>query len=276
MTDSKFEKKSERLEIRLSHSKKQAFNQACETQGDTPSGAVRRFIDGYIRRADQDAFKDGLRALGRIGRRKWAPIGAIASLLLIGGYFTGQALRPTPVDGPIVTASTDEFPAINYALFAAYDKNANGVIDLGEIAKNDAHLHRVLNLDGKAGIAPSEFYAKAKMQWSFVKPGTVSTTEDETGNPTATVKQDGDATLVEFDLSDPDNVSIITRKPRKTLTGETDTSGTRFFGLMRYRTTVKTETAELSQRNVHWERGKTRPVLSFSSHNFRERHHSGS
>lgn len=276
MVDKTFEKKSERLEIRLSHSKKQSFNQACESQGDTPSGAVRRFIDGYIRRADQDAFKDGLRALGRIGRRQWVPIGVVASLLLIGGYFTGQALRPSSIDGPIVTASTDEFPPINYALFAVYDKNANGVLDLGEIADNDAHLHRVLNLDGEAGISPAEFYAKAKMQWSFVKPGTVKTDEDDVGSPTASVKQDGDATLVEFDLSDPDNVSIITRLPQKTLTDETNTSGKHFFGMMRYRTQVKTETTELSQRMVNWERGKSRPVLSFSSYDFRERHQSGS
>ena len=43
-----FEKKTERLDVRLSHEKKQAFSEACENQGDTPSTAVRRFINSYI------------------------------------------------------------------------------------------------------------------------------------------------------------------------------------------------------------------------------------
>jgi len=106
-----------------------AFNEACESSGDTPSSALRRFIDSYIRRADGDAFKDGLRAMGRMARRRWIPLSAATAALLVGGYFTGQALKPTPQDGPIVTASTDDFPPIDYALFAAYDKNANGVLD---------------------------------------------------------------------------------------------------------------------------------------------------
>ena len=48
------EKKSERLEVRLGYREKGAFVEACEMQGDTPSGAVRRFISGYVRRADGD------------------------------------------------------------------------------------------------------------------------------------------------------------------------------------------------------------------------------
>jgi len=42
------EKKSERLEVRLGYEEKQTFTEACENQGDTPSGAVRRFINGYV------------------------------------------------------------------------------------------------------------------------------------------------------------------------------------------------------------------------------------
>jgi len=37
------EKKSERLEVRLGYEEKQDFTEACENQGDTPSGAIRRF-----------------------------------------------------------------------------------------------------------------------------------------------------------------------------------------------------------------------------------------
>lgn len=45
------EKKSETLEIRLSHSKKTAFQKACENEGITASQAVRTFIDVYLKRA---------------------------------------------------------------------------------------------------------------------------------------------------------------------------------------------------------------------------------
>ena len=209
-----FEKKSERIENRVSHRKKQAFNEACDTQGDTPSSALRRFIDGYIRRADQDIFKDGMRAMFRGARRQWVPLtmsaAVLASLLLIGGYYSGKALRGPVQDGPIVTASTEEFPPINYSLFAAYDKNANGVLDLGEVAENDEHLHRVLNLDGEAGISPAEFYEVGDMDWTFIQKGSVQLgetafMEEDEPIPSVRTKQiDGEVTkIVIFDLSDP-------------------------------------------------------------------------
>ena len=268
---SEFEKKSERIEIRVSHSKKQAFNQACENSGDTPSSAVRRFIDSYIRRADGDAFKEGVRAMGRMMRRRWLPLGTVAALLLVGGYFTGQALKPTPQDGPIVTASTDEFPPIDYPLFAAYDKNANGVLDLGEVADNDEHLHRVLNLDGEAGISPAEFYPKTKMQWGFVKKGSVETWTDDKGLPTGKITSVGETTLLEFDLSDPNAPVLITRAPTKTVQGVKEESGKKLFGIISFRTKVKTERQESVDRGVSWEHGKASPTLSFSNHDFRVR-----
>ena len=47
------EKKSETLEVRLPHSKKEAFKAACEEEGITASHAVRAFIDAYLRRSRQ-------------------------------------------------------------------------------------------------------------------------------------------------------------------------------------------------------------------------------
>lgn len=47
------EKKSETLEVRLPHSKKEAFKAACEKEGITASHAVRTFIDAYLRRSRQ-------------------------------------------------------------------------------------------------------------------------------------------------------------------------------------------------------------------------------
>ena len=54
-----WEKKSERFEVRLSHTKKLAFQEACERQGDTPSEAVRRSIESYLGRSEMDALRHG-------------------------------------------------------------------------------------------------------------------------------------------------------------------------------------------------------------------------
>lgn len=51
------EKKSESLEVRLPHSKKQAFMEACEREGITASQAVRTFIDVYVRRSRRTKLK---------------------------------------------------------------------------------------------------------------------------------------------------------------------------------------------------------------------------
>lgn len=51
MTKSRPEKKTEMIEVRLPHSKKDAFKQACEDEGITVSHAVRTFIDAYLRRS---------------------------------------------------------------------------------------------------------------------------------------------------------------------------------------------------------------------------------
>jgi len=45
------EKKSETLEVRLPHSKKEAFMEACERDGITASHAMRSFIDAYLKRS---------------------------------------------------------------------------------------------------------------------------------------------------------------------------------------------------------------------------------
>ncbi|WP_084397436.1 energy transducer TonB [Henriciella aquimarina] len=51
------EKKSDTLEVRLPHSKKEAFKEACEKEGITASHAVRTFIDAYLRRSRRMRLK---------------------------------------------------------------------------------------------------------------------------------------------------------------------------------------------------------------------------
>ena len=68
-----WEKKSERFEVRLSHTKKLAFQEACERQGDTPSEAVRRSIESYLGRSEMDALRHSFRALRRVILQNWRP-----------------------------------------------------------------------------------------------------------------------------------------------------------------------------------------------------------
>ena len=57
MSDKRPEKKSETLEVRLPHSKKEAFMEACERDGITASHAMRSFIDAYLKRSHRVQLK---------------------------------------------------------------------------------------------------------------------------------------------------------------------------------------------------------------------------
>lgn len=81
------EKKSERLEVRLGYQEKQNFVEACDTQGDTPSGAVRRFIRGYVRRSDDDLLSSAWR--GAAKRRSLRPA-ILFSFLSLSRVFSGD------------------------------------------------------------------------------------------------------------------------------------------------------------------------------------------
>jgi hypothetical protein len=158
-----FEKKTERLDVRISHEKKKAFVEACENQGDIPSNAIRRFISTYIRREQRDEMAAAIR---------FSPWKRYMGYFAIGGIMTLGAI------GIWSAVETQRSTARAHDIFAGYDKNRNNVIDLGEIAPNDYHLHRVLNIDGVDGISPSEFRVNGRMMWQFVNPKTFKILEN--------------------------------------------------------------------------------------------------
>jgi hypothetical protein len=51
MTKKRIEKKTDMIEVRMPHSKKEAFKAACEAEGITVSHAVRSFVDAYLKRS---------------------------------------------------------------------------------------------------------------------------------------------------------------------------------------------------------------------------------
>jgi len=210
MTD-RPEKKSERFEVRLPYSKKQDFVQACEDQGDTPSSAVRRFIDSYVRRADADTMKMAVRSLPKLAVRRWRQLFAVliivCGFMMLAWFAFGFAI-----------ASNSKWKA--KGLFAEYDKNKNGLIEVGEITENDEHLHRVLNIDGKLGISEAEFFTKGTMHWKFVDPNNQEVLKNDKGllthrRITRRTNIIGDDTIkdyktnyVKFDLTASENIIL--------------------------------------------------------------------
>lgn len=162
-----FEKKTERLDIRVSYAKKKAFAEACENQGDTPSNAVRRFISTYVRREQRDEMAAAIRFSPW---KRYLGYFAIGGILLLGAGGVWSAFETQKQN-----TRTEE-------LFAVYDDNKNRLIDLGEIAPNDYHLQRVLNIDGVDGISMSEFAVQGRMMWKFVNAETYKIVTNGSGN----------------------------------------------------------------------------------------------
>jgi len=162
-SNNRFEKKTERLDVRLSHDKKKAFSEACENQGDTPSSAVRRFINSYIRRSSRDDLGAALRGTTK-GKGLFITGGMAA--LIAAAVFIPQLINTSPNE-----MSKED-------LFVYYDYDESGLIEPGEVSRNDADLHRVLDIDGKPGISLDEFYTNGTMVWSYVEPEKIETIEE--------------------------------------------------------------------------------------------------
>lgn len=172
------EKKSERLEVRLGYQEKQDFTEACDLQGDTPSGAIRRFINGYVRRSDGDVLASALRGSAK---RKLVPVMAVAGLLAISaaGLYAAFAKFNQPSAGEI---------------FAFRDANNDGQLDANEYTIPPGSngepngVMRVLDIDASGTLSRAEFVREGRMVYMLG--------EDKTATPTNEAKYP--ATLVTF------------------------------------------------------------------------------
>ena len=187
-----FEKKSERLEVRLPYSKKQAFVEACEQQSDTPSHAVRRFINSYIRRSDTDDLGHSVGVL----RRKFFPVFLVAAICLLG------VLAVWKFNGdPSQDASSNDD-----ALFAVYDKNENGQLGVGEVlsGENEKYLFQVLDINSDQVIDREEFISEGEIAWLYKadeKSGPIASEDGQS----AAINTDGLVTFVQFDLTNTED-----------------------------------------------------------------------
>lgn len=105
-------KKTETLEIRLSHEEKQVFMARCRTEGLTASEAVRGFIAGRVVRPS---------------RRK-AGLGWTVAAALGAGLAVGAVAAPSLAQ----SASRAVHASDDAAAFARLDRNGDGAISFAE------------------------------------------------------------------------------------------------------------------------------------------------
>ncbi|MEM1391431.1 MAG: hypothetical protein AAGG45_10145 [Pseudomonadota bacterium] len=164
------DKKSERLEVRLSHSDKESFQSACESSGETPSDVIRRFIRRYIRRADSDRLGEGLAALQAMAGRNGLKL-AVAGLTICVGLIAVFDMWPR--SEAVAHESMQAWPPYERDLFAKYDSDGDGQIRPGDIRPDDSPLFRVLDLDASGTIDVHEFMSIGAMSYMLLQDESV-------------------------------------------------------------------------------------------------------
>ena len=186
------EKKSERMEVRLGHQEKQAFVDACDLQGDTPSGAVRRFISGYTKRADGDVMGEANRRL----MRRYG-VGAAAALVLVAG-----------LGGTVFwAASANASRFMTQSEFAALDLDGNGSLAGDELGPRADDLLRVLDIDGTPGVQFAEAISEGRM--AYMLGSSVEVVRTDTGGALEWSEGKPPTRLVEFDLDLPYKAAVF-------------------------------------------------------------------
>lgn len=134
MTDKRREKKSETLEVRLPHSKKEAFKAACEEEGITASHAVRTFIDAYLKRSRRVKLKqiteDITMKLFNNPIKTTGGIGAIVlgALAITTAPSVADDTDAKPIGAPLVTYPTElAAEGITGECKANFDVSSEGV-----------------------------------------------------------------------------------------------------------------------------------------------------
>ena len=139
MTKTRKEKKSETLEVRLPHSKKEAFRKACEDEGITVSHAIRTFVDAYLRRSRRMKLKriakdlsmtliqNPLKTTGGLAATGAALATATIMALPSAADSQPQPIRPPVPEYPIDMAKQ----GIGAKCQATFDVSPTGVVEPG-------------------------------------------------------------------------------------------------------------------------------------------------
>ncbi|MEE9380065.1 MAG: energy transducer TonB [Hyphomonadaceae bacterium] len=143
MAKTRREKKSETLEVRMPHSKKQAFKAACEAEGITVSHAVRSFIDAYLKRSRRMKLKqitkeismtlirNPLKTTGGIGAAILASL-AVFTMTATPGMADTADRDAQPIAPPIPSYPTDMIDlGLGAKCDATFNVSANGYVEAG-------------------------------------------------------------------------------------------------------------------------------------------------
>jgi hypothetical protein len=207
------EKKSERFEIRLSHTDKQAFQAACDEVGETPSNVIRRFIQRYIRRADADRLREGWHALramaGRNGLKLSGVAAALVAVMVISLLANGRAYIPK--------RGTIAPPLNEAAAFARFDTDNDGKIKPGDFGDEDELLFKVMDVNASGTIDKREFRSRGTMAYIKVSlerfaPPIVHPTKP---NCLAEIQPGQPLHVVKFDLRYPELRIVQRYQPLK-------------------------------------------------------------
>ncbi|MEM9232725.1 MAG: hypothetical protein AAGA69_00625 [Pseudomonadota bacterium] len=191
------EKKSESLEVRLSHNQKKDFMEICKERGTTASDAVRGFISGVIedaRRTETEkkapARLKELSMTLRNNPRKALTAGAGAF-----GAFALFAATPSVADDNV---------------FERLDQNGDGLVTLDEISPAGSEGHEAaqemfaaLDRDDDGTLTSDEFLSSSGC---IVSRTDKAEKKNGEGSRTISIK------MTAYDLSDPEmtNISIMT------------------------------------------------------------------
>ena len=135
------EKKSDTLEVRLPHSRKEAFKKACEADGITASHAVRTFIDAYLRRSRRMKLKTIARDLSmtlvqnpiKTTGGLAATIGAmfgIVSLATLPSMADNSHVQPLEPPAPVYPVEMAE-QGLGARCEATFNVSAEGFVETG-------------------------------------------------------------------------------------------------------------------------------------------------
>ena len=143
------EKKSETLEVRLPHSKKKAFQEACAEEGITASHAVRTFIDAYLKRSRRVKLKrltqeismtlirNPIKSTGSVGVIAAAFIAAI-TLTTAPSTADDHKDRPIEYPRPIYPAELAKL-GVSAECKSTFDVTPEGLVDTNGLSIDCSH-----------------------------------------------------------------------------------------------------------------------------------------
>ena len=143
------EKKTETLEVRLPHSKKKAFQDACAEEGITASHAVRTFIDSYLKRSRRVKLKriaqeismtlirNPIKSTGSMGALIAGTI-ATATFIAAPSSAEDRNAQPIEVPRPVYPPVFAEL-GVGATCNSTFDVTPDGFVDLQSLTVDCTH-----------------------------------------------------------------------------------------------------------------------------------------